>query len=145
MHPAQPANVAAAPEIEALRQRVSKLVRLLDLEGIKRRSSIEAALPHHRSSALNLAHYLGLRRQDVRKLQLELAAHELSSLGRCEGHVQNTLDWLKVWLSGAALNSEGLRRDYPDAAEAERLLHANARGPVRPGPRHRAIGTSTSW
>ena len=136
---ASSANVAAAPEIESLLQSVSRLARLLDEEAVKRRSSIEAVLPQHRSSALNLAHYLGLRCQDVRKLQLELAAHGLSSLGRCEGHVRNTLDWLEVWLSGACPNSEGIRRDYPDAAEAERLLHANTRGLFGPRPRDRHV------
>jgi pyruvate kinase len=63
----------------------------------------------------------------------------LSSLGRCEGHVRNTLDWLEVWLSGAAPNSECVRRDYPDAAEAERLLHANARALFGPRPRDRHV------
>jgi pyruvate kinase len=136
---ASSADVVAMPEIEALRQRVSELTRLLDSEAIKRRASIEAVLPQHRMSALNLAHYLGLRRQDVRKVQLELAAHGLSSLGRCEGHVRDTLDWLAAWLSGAAPNSATARRDYPDAAEAERLLHANARALLGPRPRDRHV------
>jgi len=133
------ASVAGTPEIEALRHEVEELGRLLDREAIRRRSSIEAALPQHRSSALNLAHYLGLRCQDVRKLQLELAAHGLSSLGRCEGHVRNTLDWLEVWLSGAQPNVAGMRRDYPDAAAAERLLHGNARALFGPRPQDRHV------
>jgi len=133
------ASMQIAPEIESLRQSVSRLARLLDEEVVKRRSSIDAALPQHRSSALNLAHYLGLRCRDVRKLQLELAARGLSSLGRCEGHVRNTLDWLEAWLSGTAPNSECVRRDYPDAAEAERLLHANARALFGPRPPDRHV------
>jgi pyruvate kinase len=136
---ASSADVVAASEIEVLRQRVSELAHTLDLEAIERRASIEAALPQHRMSALNLAHYLGLRRQDVRKLQLELAAHGLSSLGRCEGHVRNTLDWLDVWLSGAPPSGAGMRRDYPDAAEAERLLHVHARELFGPRPRDRHV------
>ncbi len=122
-----------------MRQKVSRLVRLLDEQAEKHRSSIEAALPQHRSSALNLAHYLGLRCQDIRNLQLELAAHGLSSLGRSEGHVRNTLDWLEVWLSGSRPDSKGMRRDYPDAAEAERLLHANTRALFGPRPRDRHV------
>ncbi len=133
------ARVATVPEIEALRQRVSGLARLLDSEAVKRRASIEAVLLQHRSSALNLAHYLGLRSQDVRKLQLDLAAHGLSSLGRCEGHVRDTVDWLDVWLSGAPPGSESVRRDYPDAAEAEHLLHENARALFGPRPRDRHV------
>jgi len=126
-------------DIESLRQRVLRLTRRLDEEAAKRRASIDSALPRHRSSALNLAHYLSLRCQDVRKLQLELAAHGLSSLGRCEGHVRNTLDWLEVWLSGARPTSEGMRRDYPDAADAERRLHTNARALFGPRPRDRHV------
>jgi pyruvate kinase len=123
----QTASPCTPPDIESLRQSVLRLARRLDDEVGKRRSSLDAALPQHRSSALNLAHYLSLRCQDVRKLQLELAAHGLSSLGRCEGHVRNTLDWLTLWLSGARPTGEGMRRDYPSAADGERLLHTNAR------------------
>ena len=42
-------------------------------------------------SALNLAHYLALRRRDLRPLQRPLAALGLSSLGRLEGRVMPTL------------------------------------------------------
>jgi len=41
----------------------------------------------NRPSARNLAHYLALRRHDIRKLQSQLARLGLSSLGRTEGHV----------------------------------------------------------
>ena len=40
----------------------------------------------HRRSARNLAHYLALRRHDVRALQSQLALLGLSSLGRTESH-----------------------------------------------------------
>jgi pyruvate kinase len=41
----------------------------------------------HRGSARNLAHYLALRRHDIRQVQTKLASLGLSSLGRTEGHV----------------------------------------------------------
>jgi pyruvate kinase len=41
----------------------------------------------HRRSAQNLAHYLALRRHDIRQLQSQLALLGLSSLGRTESHV----------------------------------------------------------
>jgi len=47
--------------------------------------------PTHVAGAINLRHYLTLRRYDLRKLQRELAELGLSSLGRAEGHVQATL------------------------------------------------------
>ncbi len=44
-----------------------------------------------KQSALNLAHYLALRRHDLRPLQQALVPLGLSSLGRCEAHVLPTL------------------------------------------------------
>lgn len=46
---------------------------------------------YHRS-AVNLLHYLALRRHDVRSLQDKLAALGLSSLGRSEAHVMASID-----------------------------------------------------
>jgi pyruvate kinase len=43
-------------------------------------------------SAVNLAHYVALRRRDVRALQEALMPLGLSSLGRCEGRVLANLD-----------------------------------------------------
>lgn len=43
-------------------------------------------------SALNFAHYLALRRRDLRDLQPQLMVHGLSSLGRLEGRVLANLD-----------------------------------------------------
>lgn len=55
-------------------------------------SLIDRAHPNHRDSARNLAHYLALRRSDVRELQDELHYLGLSSLGRSESCVMSTLD-----------------------------------------------------
>jgi pyruvate kinase len=59
---------------------------MLSLEAsfLKRPSTLHEA---HRRSARNLAHYLALRRHDVRELQTQLAFLGLSSLGRTESHV----------------------------------------------------------
>jgi pyruvate kinase len=45
-----------------------------------------------RPSAQNLAHYIALRRHELRDLQLELMPWGLSSLGRCEARVVENLD-----------------------------------------------------
>lgn len=52
-------------------------------------------------SARNLACYLALRSHDLRDLQDELTTFALSSLGRSEAHVLDTLDKLCLWLSMA--------------------------------------------
>jgi pyruvate kinase len=46
----------------------------------------------HRPSARNLAHYIALRRHDVRDLQERLTANGLSSLGRVEANVLGAVD-----------------------------------------------------
>ena len=48
--------------------------------------------PAQLPSAVNLLHYLVLRRHDLRQAQPLLAAHGLSSLGRMEAHVRSGLD-----------------------------------------------------
>ena len=54
------------------------------------------------NSAVNLAHYLSLRRIDLRPLQARLAACGLSSLGRGEAHVLVNLDRVLSLLKRAA-------------------------------------------
>ncbi len=53
----------------------------------------------HRPSARNLAHYLALRRHDIRKLQSQLAGLGLSSLGRTESHVLDAFQTVHHLLS----------------------------------------------
>jgi pyruvate kinase len=45
-----------------------------------------------RASALNLVHYMALRRHDLRHAQRQLASLGLSSLGRTESHVRESVD-----------------------------------------------------
>jgi len=52
-------------------------------------------------SAANFAHYLALRRHDLRAMQRSLTEAGLSSLGRAEGHVMPTLDAVAALLSAA--------------------------------------------
>lgn len=52
------------------------------------------------ASARNLAHYLALRRFDLRSLQDSLSETGISSLGRCEAHVLQTLDQVISLLGG---------------------------------------------
>ena len=97
-------------------------------------------LPRHRQSAVNLAHYLGLRHQDVHRLQLELAAVGLSSLGRCEGHVHDTLRRLDAWLAGdrTAAMSPSAKGEL-DSDKAESILHLNTRELFGPRPQDRHV------
>jgi pyruvate kinase len=75
----------------ALLQQLADQVRTLCAE----MGDLESSLPAdpsclheiHRPSARNLAHYLALRRHDIRELQSQLTLLGLSSLGRTESHV----------------------------------------------------------
>src|SRR5208282_5969299 len=64
-----------------------------DLENLTHEFSgpLERVHPAHRASALNLLHYLGLRRHDIRHLQGRLADLGVSSLGRVESFVLASL------------------------------------------------------
>ena len=58
----------------------------LDVER-ERATDLEQVAPAWKESARNLLHYMGLRRCDIRELQIELSRLGLSSLGRLEAHV----------------------------------------------------------
>jgi len=122
-----------AERLETLRDGLLALRKSLEDEEVRQRQRIDAALPKHRLSAVNLAHYLGLRKQDVRHLQLELAALGLSSLGRCEGHVRDTLLRLCSWLSNQQDKATGAA-DPVDWAKADALLHENTQALFGPRP-----------
>lgn len=122
----------------ALLAAVSALQRDVADEAVRRKAQIEAVLPRHRASAINLAQYVGLRRKDLRRLQLDLAAAGLSSLGRSEGHVADTLERLARWL-GAPANAQARGQAPLDRDAAERLLHENTRTLFGPRPRDRHV------
>jgi pyruvate kinase len=75
---------ATLKELEALRH------DLLELEK-KSAELLQRVNVRHRDSAINLVHYLGLRRKDIRPLQQRLSELGLSSLGRTESHVLASL------------------------------------------------------
>jgi len=126
---------AEAERGDALKARILALLRAVDDEAERQKAQIEAALPKHRASALNLAHYIGLRKRDIRRLQLALAALGLSSLGRSEGHVRDALLRLAGWLGGSGEAPPEPRLDW---GRAEAILHANTRAlfGAKPSSRH---------
>jgi pyruvate kinase len=76
---------------------LGELLELRDEVAAEGRELVESWRPALRRraflpSAVNLAHYIALRRRDVRGLQEALMPLGLSSLGRCEGRVLANLD-----------------------------------------------------
>jgi pyruvate kinase len=100
--------------------------------------------PAFAASALNFAHYLVMRRIDLRRLQRRLMVLGLSSLGRSEGHVLTTLDtivWALARLSGAQSSGPPPERRF---FRGERKLGANTAelfGPQRDGRAGRIMVT----
>ena len=94
-------------------------------------SAYVAAIPEaQRASARNLLQYLALRRHDLRRIQPQLATLGLSSLGRTESHVLNSVDTVL----GALHALDGTTSDKEpnpatltyDAGEALLKAHADA-------------------
>jgi len=84
-------------------------------EGLKLYSSY---LPHitreqFKYSALNLAYYVAARRRDLRKIQTYLTANGLSSLGRSESRVMETLDSVILNLNAIVSNKISLEIKRP--------------------------------
>jgi pyruvate kinase len=113
-------------------------------------AALESVHANYRDSAGNLLHYLSLRRQDLRPLQLRLAELGLSSLGRAESHVLATVDAVlevlhrvanRAWQPGPQqVASVGF-------ADGQRLLaeHTDALlGPAAPGRGVRIMVTMPS-
>ncbi len=89
-------------------------------------------------SAINLAHYLALRRRDLRSLQEDLAEAGVSSLGRCESHVMATLDQVIAILQhGYRPPLRGSDVRYPSYREGKSLLEHNTRRLFGPSDRER--------
>jgi pyruvate kinase len=102
---------------EAMQARAAELAPQLD-----------ALAPEQAASAANLAHYLALRRHDLRSLQDRLAALGLSSLGRAETHVLANVDKVLGILHRLAGRPWQVPGDEPAGAHTgPRRLAAQAR------------------
>jgi pyruvate kinase len=122
---------------------------MLDLEAslLKRPLALHEA---HRRSAQNLAHYLALRRHDVRQLQSQLALLGLSSLGRTESHVFTAVQTVhRVLRALLGANGSLPSPEVPavEMGEGSKLLEANADallGPPPPGRKVRIMVTMST-
>ncbi|MFP5400286.1 MAG: pyruvate kinase [Gammaproteobacteria bacterium] len=102
---------------------------------------IAAADPSHAASALNLMHYLAMRRVDVRALQARLTILGLSSLGRSEPHVLASVDKVLGLLHAiAGLPWRALHDDEPvGVRRGSALLERNAEALFGPSPEGRRV------
>jgi pyruvate kinase len=130
----------AAPQLlDDLRSLRGQVVSEADelLESWRPRLRRRAFLP----SAVNLAHYIALRRRDLRELQEALMPLGLSSLGRCEARVLANLDSVIASLARIA-DADEPRVDHPRPAtfyRGNRLLRRQTEAALGPTPRGREV------
>jgi pyruvate kinase len=93
-----------------------------------------------RRSAANLLHYLALRSRDIRKLQDNLAALGLSSIGRAEAHAMATVGSVRAILCRLANQAEaGLPPSAVAYGEGHRLLQQHTQDLLGPRPAQRFV------
>ncbi len=116
---------------------IEALLGEIDL-GVAERAPAIAAVPRDRhASASNLAAYLTVRDHDLRELQAELRLLSLSSLGRMEGCVRETLAGVRMCLLGLLGALPHAAEHHPGALgadAADELLAARANELFGPAP-----------
>ncbi|MDO8810982.1 MAG: pyruvate kinase [Gallionella sp.] len=117
-------------ELEVLQQELMELAQ-------SSATTLQHSNPLHLASAVNLIHYLGLRRRDMRPLQERLAAAGLSSLGRAESHVHTNINAI-IGLLRCALGKHQIDSMLPATGEAgAMLLERNTNNLLGKPPAHR--------
>src|SRR4030095_1557120 len=115
------------------RQHCPKRRRVLCLSGNDSRCAAD--------ERLNLLQYLALRRHDLRHVQLQLASRGLSSLGRTESHVRQSLETVLQVLH--ALDGKEFDSDFSSTAitaeTGESLLAAHTDALLGPSPKERGV------
>ena len=118
--PSNDATLATvAEQIHQLRE------RLVDAENLWA-TQIASVDDTNLTSAVNLAHYWAIRQSDLRELQLQLAAFGLSSLGRCEPHVQATLEAIAATVEALLGHVSSPREPVVGFGDGPRLLRRRA-------------------
>jgi len=126
----------------ALQQELVSLQDEMISEVLRYRDYLEKIPPDYRDSAVNLIHYLVLRRRDLRDLQDRLASLGLSSLGRCESHVFSSLQAVSQILeklTGKQRHQAHVPFPVVDYASGNRLLCGHTEALLGAGHPHRGV------
>lgn len=120
---------------ESLRRQLLALREEVIGQARQRLESFRGCYPagEFNASAYNLAHYLALRRFDLRPLQDALAEAGISSLGRCEAHVLTTLSRVIGLLGDSAATPVSLPDTELGPQTGQRLLAENTQRIFGPG------------
>ena len=119
-------------ELEELRSELKELEQLSA-------TTLQHVNPLNLASTINLVHYLGLRRRDMRSLQERLGAVGLSSLGRMESHVFAHLNAI-IDLLLCALGKNSTDKILPNTeATGAAQLESNTNNLFGKPPSHRRV------
>jgi pyruvate kinase len=141
---------AQRADIDAVLSELMAIRAQMVADAARSQSALAPINATYQDSARNLLHYLGLRRHDLRPLQLRLAALGLSSLGRAESHVLATVDAVLQVLHRLAQRAWQALPEEPaavDFATGQRLLAEHTEtllGPQVPGRGVRIMVTMPS-
>ena len=130
-------------DVAALKKKLERLIDEIAAESSLRMASWADRIerPDFAASASNLAHYLALRRHDLRPLQRALMALGMSSLGRLESRVLPTLKAVSASvaaLCGPPTTERPSSRQFFAGEHYLAERSAELFGP-RSGPRHTAL------
>jgi pyruvate kinase len=126
-------------EIGALRSELDALAEDMQKAETGSRGLLDAVRPEARTSAYNLLHYLALRRHDLRKLQPRLTALGLSSLGRSEARILESVRAVQVALQALQRDEEGRTAAIVDNALGQELLAAHTHALLGPARSNRDV------
>ncbi|MBN9691994.1 MAG: pyruvate kinase [Verrucomicrobia bacterium] len=137
-----------AAQLGPLIQELEELRRQLLAAERKAAKRLAAVRPAQRISALNLIHYLALRRRDLRPLQERLSSFGLSSFGHSESHVLDNLNVvLRILRFLAGQPTDRTRAEFLSFERGRMLLEERTRlllGPARPNRGVRILVTMPS-
>ena len=139
---ASAATLIQIPRANSLIEKLEEIRSAMLGTGDDCRDILQGIAPVHERSARNLIHYLALRHHDLRKLQIDLAAQGLSSLGRMESHVLCGVDSvlrLLHRLEGNSLEPTPPHLAGPTFAEGEEILQTNTESLLGPEPKGRSV------
>ncbi|HEY0328266.1 MAG TPA: pyruvate kinase [Rhodopseudomonas sp.] len=129
-------------DVASLKRKLDSLIADVSTEGAVRMANWSDRIerPDFAASAANLAHYLALRRHDLRPLQRALMALGMSSLGRLESRVLPTLRAVAASVAALCGESAAERPSVRQFFAGEQHLQQRAEavfGP--PSARHTAL------
>ena len=131
-----------APRVRTLIAQLGKLRREMLRSEAAFGERLNEIHPTYRVSARNLVHYIAFRRRDIRRIQKQLAALGLSSLGRSEAAVLATFNGVITNLHRLGEIPEKHRGRHPppvDSDDGRHLLQHHTHALLGPRPSRRFV------